>query len=280
MEQVEDIHSFGTYPFFDNLFHIIDYSSPPETDKKTKDCKRYDAKRTKIGYRINHVLISNNCCPVFMHSSGNTNYGYQLDSCGVDTFDDNIHKLDIIDDTILDHSNFMVKNGHVVFAFLRYLQTSIDISYYSMKGEKKFRCFDWGRMMEDYYSQINTYRFHLMKKRNVYNLLNMSYTSNYDSLKLLIMGPAWLHEMDDVSLYPISWVELKKGDPISVSQSAQQDTCISSLLHWGRMYLRFLPLSGVTSDIWFTLLGYIISANGHISMYLFNQSSCRYMWML
>ena len=64
------------------------------------------------------------------------------------------------------------------------------------------------------------------KKRNVYNLLNMSYTSNYHSLELLIMGLAWLHEMDDVSLYPISWVELKTGDPISVSQSSQQDTFI------------------------------------------------------
>jgi hypothetical protein len=54
-----------------------------------------------------------------------------------------------------------------------------------------------------------------------------------------------------------------------------------SFLAWGRKDDGFLPLSGVTPEDGIALLScYIIKAKACIGMCLFNQSSCRYMWML
>jgi hypothetical protein len=69
-------------------------------------------------------------------------------------------------------------------------------------------------------------------------------------------------------VFHYSWIVLKQG--------------MLLFLDWGRMGVnRFLPLSGLTPEDGFALLScYIIKAKVCIGMCLFNQSSCRYMWML
>jgi hypothetical protein len=211
MQKVEDVHSSGTYQFIANHFPIIDYSTA-KTDKKTKDCKRCDARRTTIGNLFNHVLISSNCHPAFIHNSGNTDCGYQLDSCGtVYKIDENTLKLDIIDDIILypPQSRFMVQDGNVVSAILRYLQASIDVSYYSMTGERKFRCFDWGRMKKNCCSPSN------IKNSNSCHWFCIKRYDHEQNNALISLKLLWLQEKDFAMLYPIH-MELRTRDNPSI----------------------------------------------------------------
>jgi hypothetical protein len=265
MLTVEDIHSSGTYQCVDNhIPNIIDHSNPGK-DKKIKDCKTYDARRTMIANLFNHVLISNKCHPAFVHSSGNhsTDCGYQLDLCSnVGKVDVNTLKLDTLGDIILYplQSRFMVQNGHVISALLRYLQANIDDSYYSMTGNtRKDRCFDWwGRMKKKCCSPSNVNKilnschwfyikgydheqndalislmlsYFVQNERHLKNLLlfSMDHTMYCEYLNMLIMEPrVWLQENDFVTPHPIHMELLIRDNPyipvlLEVLFSQQED---------------------------------------------------------